>query len=214
MITIYLIINLINGKQYIGSTKNYRTRINKHKYMLRCGDHRNRYIQEDYDTFGEDSFLFSEIEVLNEEGDRFNREQFWMDEVKSRGTSLLYNILPVAGKARGRVHFESTKRKMSETAKGRKPSEATLMAYKEYRRNNPVPPETRAKMAATHRLRAKRGEDSLHAKLTEEQVIEILTRIKAGEQQKDIASEYGVAKSTLSHIWNGTTWSHIDRSAI
>lgn len=214
MVTIYRILNKENGREYIGSTQNYPKRITKHKYMLKCGDHRNRFLQDDYNEIGPEGFIFEAIEHFVDTSSQFEREQYWMDAVKKRDKDALYNILPFAGRALGRVHFESTKLKMSVAAKGRRPSEATLRGAEEYRKTHTVSAETRAKMGATLRLVAKRGEQACNAKLSEAEVIEMLRRLKQGELQRDVAPEYGIAKSTLSHIWLGTTWAHIDRDAI
>lgn len=43
-------------------------------------------------------------------------------------------------------------------------------------------------------------------KLVPQQVTEILERIAAGEMQKDIAAEYGIASSTVSQIKHGRRW--------
>jgi group I intron endonuclease len=214
MITIYRIVNKVTGDQYIGSTVNYPSRVSKHKSMLRCGNHRNRYLQEAYDSLGPDCLSYEIIEQFEDDSLRFEREQHWMDTVRSSNSGGLYNILPIAGKARGRIHFESTKMRMSATAKGRRPSDATIAAAIEYRRLNPYSADTLARRAEALRKAAKRGEQSDKAKLSEAQVVEIISRLKRGELQKDVAQEYGVAKSTLSHIWLGHTWSHIDRDAI
>jgi DNA-binding XRE family transcriptional regulator len=37
----------------------------------------------------------------------------------------------------------------------------------------------------------------------------ILTRIAAGELQKDLAAEYGVTPSCISHLARGTSWPHL-----
>jgi len=53
------------------------------------------------------------------------------------------------------------------------------------------------------------GEDHPAAKLTEDQAREILTRLASGERQKDLAAEYGVTPSCLSHLAHGTSWTHL-----
>jgi Mor family transcriptional regulator len=46
-------------------------------------------------------------------------------------------------------------------------------------------------------------------KLTEEDVIEILAKYKAGYRQCDLAKEYNVADATIHRILNGISWKHI-----
>lgn len=56
------------------------------------------------------------------------------------------------------------------------------------------------------RRRPNRGEDCGTHKLTEEQVREILTSPEMG---KMLAAKYGVNKSAISRIRNGTRWAHL-----
>lgn len=58
---------------------------------------------------------------------------------------------------------------------------------------------------------ATRGEKSGMSKLTEEQVREIYRRLSNGEQQKVVALDYGVDKSSIGSIWRGHTWSHVTK---
>lgn len=53
---------------------------------------------------------------------------------------------------------------------------------------------------------AARGVRNAHAKLTEEDVINIRKRIFTAAQE---AKKYGVAESTISHIRTGRSWRHI-----
>lgn len=53
------------------------------------------------------------------------------------------------------------------------------------------------------------GQEHPAAKLTEQQVREILTRVSAGELQKKLAEEFGVTPSCISHLVRGTSWGHL-----
>lgn len=56
-----------------------------------------------------------------------------------------------------------------------------------------------------------RGESNGHAKLNEQQVIAIIHRYKVlKERQSDLAAEYGVDQSNISHIVRGAHWKHIN----
>lgn len=55
----------------------------------------------------------------------------------------------------------------------------------------------------------KKGEDSIAAKLTESQVIEIKRRIKEGERLIDISIDYPVSKSAIAEIKAGRSWGHV-----
>jgi len=47
------------------------------------------------------------------------------------------------------------------------------------------------------------------AALTDDEVRAIRHRVAAGELQRDLAAEYGVAKATMSMLVNGKTYAHI-----
>jgi len=54
-----------------------------------------------------------------------------------------------------------------------------------------------------------RGVDHPVSKLNEVIVIDMRRRYKNGEQQKDLAAEYGVARSVACEAINGITWGHV-----
>lgn len=61
----YKITNIKNGSFYIGITTNLEQRKHKHLYMLSTHRHPNYKIQRDYDEYGEDSFIFEQIDELD-----------------------------------------------------------------------------------------------------------------------------------------------------
>jgi len=86
---IYKIENVENGKFYIGSSKDYKVRFNRHMYHLRKGTHHNIYMQRTYDKYGAECFAIS---VIEETDDLFEREKYWIDKLKPD-----YNIGGVGG---------------------------------------------------------------------------------------------------------------------
>lgn len=54
-----------------------------------------------------------------------------------------------------------------------------------------------------------RGENNASAKLTVEQVLEIRERYATTEPSQDIATAFGISRSTLRHIASGLKWKHI-----
>jgi len=58
---IYKIVNLENGRIYIGSTTTFRKRFKSHNHTLTSGKHTNKFLQNDFNKYGTDNFL---IEVL------------------------------------------------------------------------------------------------------------------------------------------------------
>lgn len=53
------------------------------------------------------------------------------------------------------------------------------------------------------------GEKHASARLTEDQVQEILRRLVAGDKQAAIAADFGVSRSHVSHIRRGRSWTHL-----
>lgn len=55
---IYCIINILNNKKYIGSSRNIYSRWYKHRANLRGGYHPDSYLQNAWDKYGEENFYF------------------------------------------------------------------------------------------------------------------------------------------------------------
>lgn len=80
-----------NGKLYIGSTKNYKTRWVQHLSELRNNKHSNQHLQNSWNKYGEDNFRF-EIVVEIPLADQFRKEQEYLNSLKPFGENG-YNIL-------------------------------------------------------------------------------------------------------------------------
>ena len=106
---IYMLINKINGKRYIGSSKNLRARLWEHRSLLRHNKHINQHLQNAWNKYGEINFEYSIIEFCNE-NIRYEREQFYVDTIKPE-----YNISTVNVEMPD-VSLES-RQKLSETRK-------------------------------------------------------------------------------------------------
>lgn len=78
---IYKIINLTNGKFYVGSTTNTRERFRVHRNRLRINKHHCAHLQAAWNVYGENSFAFHIIEVV-EGGKAFlqEAEDRWLTE--------------------------------------------------------------------------------------------------------------------------------------
>lgn len=62
---IYKIINKINGKYYVGSSKDINERWHSHKYFLNKNCHKNDFLQNAWNKHGEENFEFVIIEHLS-----------------------------------------------------------------------------------------------------------------------------------------------------
>lgn len=64
---IYAIINIVNGKIYIGATRNIEGRYLEHTKRLRERAHSNELLQSDYDLYGDWNFRFKVLATCEEE---------------------------------------------------------------------------------------------------------------------------------------------------
>lgn len=150
---IYKIVNLGNGKIYIGSSRRLDRRWYMHKYNLRRGKHHCTPLQNSFNKHGEDSFEF----IIMEECDcdlLQEREQYYLDTL-----SPDYNICPIAGSCKGRVLTDEHKKKIGETNKKLKLTEERKQEISRFMRKRVCTTETRAKMAAA-RIGKKHTEES------------------------------------------------------
>ncbi len=90
---IYQVKNLVNGKIFIGKSKNVRGKINGSKFQLEQNTHVNKLLQEDYINYGADNFSFEIIDYL-EPKDELNYdysedlntlEEMWLEKLQPYG---------------------------------------------------------------------------------------------------------------------------------
>ena len=93
---IYKITNNIDGKFYIGSTKDVYERWPEHKTAARGGYHSSAHFQYAWNKYGEEAFGYEPIEFC-EPGIRLEREQHYLDELKPWDHKIGYNISKIAG---------------------------------------------------------------------------------------------------------------------
>lgn len=82
---IYCIRCEINDKIYVGQSKNIGNRWKQHKTSLEKDEHINHELQEDYNNYGLDAFVFSVLEIIenndNLQKQLFAREKYWGDKL-------------------------------------------------------------------------------------------------------------------------------------
>jgi hypothetical protein len=90
---IYQIKNRMNGKVYLGSSTNLHGPLNRNKFLLTSGLHKNEQLQKDWNEFGPDAFTFDILEVVKQTEDpNFSLdaeltllEEIWIEKLDHRG---------------------------------------------------------------------------------------------------------------------------------
>ncbi len=106
---IYSITNIINDKKYIGQTYSIKNRWYRHKQELENNTHHNKHLQYAWNKYGQDSFLFSILELCGV--DNLNeRETYWIKKLNSFNDG--YNLTSGDIGCRGYVHTQEELQKM------------------------------------------------------------------------------------------------------
>lgn len=61
---VYQIRNLRTGRIFVGAALDVPGKLNSHRFQLRMTSHRNRGLQQDWQTYGPDAFAFETLDVL------------------------------------------------------------------------------------------------------------------------------------------------------
>ena len=91
---IYKILNTVNNKFYIGSTiQGFGQRWSQHRTLLYRNKHTNSYLQNAWNKYGKEKFVFIELELITTRdiSKIREREQYWIDNLKPA-----YNLSNVA----------------------------------------------------------------------------------------------------------------------
>ena len=135
---VYAIVNVENGKLYVGSSVHVEDRWKEHFRELQRGIHGNPYLQNAFNKCGPEAFSFHLLESVDDLESLYIREQYWMDLSRSYVPQNGYNIsstaLGVLGDKnpakrpevrekisrahKGRVFTEEWKERISESLQG------------------------------------------------------------------------------------------------
>ncbi len=122
---IYKIENVINGKVYIGSTdRDFRFRKAEHYHQLRRSKHHSIYLQNAWNKYGEENFIFAIVQFTENPDHTHQMELYWVDHyVTTKGLDFIYNTKPKEkshyGKPSAYIYTAAIREKMSIAAKRR-----------------------------------------------------------------------------------------------
>jgi group I intron endonuclease len=106
---VYKIENGVNGKVYVGSAVNIKTRWYRHRRHLRLGTHHNPHLQNAWNKYGSDVFVMSVLENCPADN-LIARETFHIDVAKSCDPDKGYNVMvPADGRL---THSVATRQKL------------------------------------------------------------------------------------------------------
>jgi group I intron endonuclease len=111
---VYSITNLFTHEMYIGSCiSKIDNRFRAHRHHLRLNTHGNKKLQNSWNKYKENNFVFLPIENVDPKK-CIEREQFWIDTL-----SPDFNLLRIAGSRFGLKFTKEAKIKMSNAKKGK-----------------------------------------------------------------------------------------------
>lgn len=150
---IYKILNIETGDFYIGSSKDIHRRKRHHKNGLRRNIHHNTHLQNAWNKYTEQSFLFETMELVDitqlEE-----REQYYINTLNPK-----YNLSREVGIVNRGPKSEEHKKKISESEKGKIVSEETRKKISEAAKRQFANPQQRQRLARL-RLGSKATEET------------------------------------------------------
>lgn len=181
MIGVYLIRNKVNGKSYVGSALNIKSRWNTHISRLNGGKKElcNPYLLNSWNKYGHDNFEFSVIEECTQEL-LHDKELYWMRQLNTLWPNG-FNLREAGN--HGRLS-EDTKKKigLANSLKVR-----TTEAKDKIRKAN-------------------LGTKSNSVKLNESKVRQIYIRLNLGEKYQNLAKEFNVSYQTITNIGKKIGW--------
>ena len=144
---VYQIVNVLDGKIYVGCSIDVRRRFYLHKRMLRMGTHDNIHLQRAWKRDGETSFRFRIIEKVADKADLLKREKFWIDELECLTTG--YNLCIVGRSQLGTKRSQEAIEKQRASMKGRQKTAAHKAKIGKANKGRKKSPEWRAKLSAS-----------------------------------------------------------------
>lgn len=196
---IYLIVNNINGKTYVGKRKIYKRAWNNDNYM---GS--GKYLKAAQKKYGIENFEKFLITYTSSEEDACEKEKFWIAEYRKRDKAE-YNVADGGQGGLIGTWTEERRKKMSESKKGSHykgspRSEDAKMNISEAHKGIHPSEETRKKMSEAHKSHKawNKGKKGL-VSLSEE------SKMKISESHKGMKfSEEHIKK--LSEAKKGRHW--------
>lgn len=157
---IYMIQNKLNNKMYIGQAVDIERRWGDHRRGLRGGYHDNKHLQNSWKRDGEENFEFTFL-LECEESNLNMYEEYYIFELMTYDPRVGYNKnyggksgrptketkRKLSESCKGKQLSEEHKRKLSESTKGKHHSEETKRKISEAEKGKQLSEETKRKIS-------------------------------------------------------------------
>ena len=198
---IYQIRNLVNGKVYVGSAVNLRTRRNRHFSYLRNNCHANRKLQNAFNKYGEENIVFEVVEIVADKYNLLEREQYYIDTLNAVKEG--YNIRLIAESNLGIKYSEQSKERIRKAKSNISEETRKRMSISRNKRP-PISEEIRRRMSL-----AQQGKHM--SEETKQRISRTLTEKLKYNEKKVICVETNQEYRNISEASRET---HTDRTAI
>lgn len=194
MFYLYLILNTVNSKMYVGITNNPNKRWARHKSDAKSN--RKQAIHCAIYKYGEEKFLFKIAEQLSTWEEANQKEMEWIKFLKENYYQL-YNETEGGDGVYGTKWTDERKQKMRELNAGEGNPMYGVQLFGEANGNY-------GKKMKTH---VKEKLLSIRSKITEEQVKEMRSLYATGNyKQTDLCRKYNLSAAQVCRILRGTRW--------
>lgn len=209
---IYQIRNIVNKKVYIGQTKQpFCKRFLHHVWKLKKGTHDNQHLQNAFNLYSEESFVFEVLEVVENSSLLDKKEIAHIENARQKG--LCYNLsdggqgthgVPMPDHVKeflaflnkrlnaGKHASVETRKKMSESHKGLKRTKESML-----------------KTVQTRENRILSGNITKCCKVTAEDVKQIKQMLMDGTPYDKIANLFNVSYSNINAIRSNRSWRYV-----
>lgn len=199
---LYLIHNKVNGKNYVGSSVNIRSRILWHTSALVNNRHYNTYLQSSINKYGIENFSF--VPLANVEVAKLIQEE--QKVLNDKKMNCVYNLATIC--TSGAIHStitESTRLKISKANKGKKWTNEQKQRLSERKKKMFTDNEYRAKII-NNLPKNVTSFNNPNTKISEKDLLEIIACINKGEILSDIAKKFPINSRSISNIKTGKTF--------
>lgn len=212
-IGIYMIKNIISGLIYIGQTKQtFIKRFYAHNHDLKNNIHDNKWLQNSFNKYGENAFIFDIVCIASDESILDQLEMFYINEARKTGHCC--NISDGGAGAKG-VHLSEENIKfLAELNRrlntGKKASQKTKEKMSLAKKGKPRKPEDMKKMVATKSANILDGKKYKTTKLSSDDVYKIKIDLMNNISWDTLAEQYNISRSNINAIRSNRSWNFVE----